>query len=179
MNSGGTPILASQQPASIRGRQDNGEMDDNLAGAVYGTIAVAALLAAESARRETYLSTVAAVVITLALYWLAHSYAEFTGERLRTGERITLAGFSRMMARELTILIGAAVPLGVLLIAWGNGASLTTAVNAAIWTSAAMIALIELIVGLRSDLSGRELAAQAMLGGVLGLAVVALRVVLH
>jgi hypothetical protein len=154
-------------------------MGDNPAGAVYGTIAVAALLAAESARRETYLATVAAVVITLALYWLAHSYAEFTGERLRTGERLTRAGLSRMMARELTILIGAAVPLVVLLISWVGGASLTTAVNAAIWTSAAMIAIIEVILGLRSRLPGRELAAQTVLGALLGLLVVALRVVLH
>jgi hypothetical protein len=154
-------------------------MGDNPAGAVYGTIAVAALLAAESARRETYLATVAAVVITLALYWLAHSYAEFTGERLRTGERLTRAGLSRMMARELTILIGAAVPLVVLLISWVGGASLTTAVNAAIWTSAAMIAFIEVILGLRSRLPGRELAAQTVLGALLGLLVVALRVVLH
>jgi hypothetical protein len=154
-------------------------MGDNPAGAVYGTIAVAALLAAESARRETYLATVAAVVITLALYWLAHSYAEFTGERLRTGERLTWPGLSRMMARELTILIGAAVPLVVLLISWVGGASLTTAVNAAIWTSAAMIAIIEVILGLRSRLPGRELAAQTVLGALLGLLVVALRVVLH
>lgn len=154
-------------------------MGDNPAGAVYGTIAVAALLAAESARRETYLTTVAAVVITLALYWLAHSYAEFTGERLRTGERLTLAGLSRMMAHELTILIGAAVPLVALLISWAAGASVTTAVNAAIWTSAAIIAIIEVIVGLRSRLRGRELAAQAVLGALLGLMVVALRVVLH
>jgi hypothetical protein len=164
---------------SIREATTISPMDDNPAGAVYGTIAVAALLAAESARQETYPETVAAVVITLALYWLAHSYAEFTGERLRTGDRLTLAGLSRKMARELTILIGAAVPLLVLLISWVGGASLSTAVNAAIWTSAAMIAIIELIIGLRSDLAGRELGAHVGLGVLLGLAVVALRVVLH
>jgi len=55
----------------------------NPAGLIYGTIAVAALLAAESARRETYVETVGAVLITLLLYWLAHSYAGFTGERVR------------------------------------------------------------------------------------------------
>jgi hypothetical protein len=42
-----------------------------------------------------------------------------------------------------------------------------------------MIAIIEVIVGLRSRLRGRELAAQAVLGALLGLMVVALRVVLH
>ena len=36
---------------------------------VYGTIAVGALLAAESARQETYVETVFAVAITLLLYW--------------------------------------------------------------------------------------------------------------
>jgi hypothetical protein len=42
--------------------------------AIYGAIAVGALLAAETPRRETYAMTVAAAIITLLLHWLAHSY---------------------------------------------------------------------------------------------------------
>ena len=54
---------------------------------------MAALLAAESARQETYPRTVGAVAITLILYWLAHSYSEFTGERLERGEPFSYSGF--------------------------------------------------------------------------------------
>lgn len=46
---------------------------ENPGDAIYGAIAVGVLLAAETPRRETYARTVAAVTITLLLYWLAHS----------------------------------------------------------------------------------------------------------
>ncbi len=148
-------------------------------GLVYGTLAVGALLAAESARRETFAKTVLAVAITLMLYWLAHSYAEFTGERLQKGEAFSFADLVRTAAQELSVLFGAAVPLLVLLVAWAAGTSLTTAVTAAIWTSAVMIVIIEVVIGLRAQLSGRDLVRQTAFGAVLGVLVMVLRVVLH
>jgi hypothetical protein len=56
---------------------------------------------------------------------------------------------------------------------------LATAINAAIWTSALTILLIEVLSGLRAQLSGRDLVLQTALGAVLGLLVTALRIVLH
>jgi hypothetical protein len=159
--------------------QDNAAMLANPAALVYGTIAVAALLAAESAQRETYGGTVGAVLVTLFLYWFAYSYAEFTGQRLQHSERFTFAGIARMMRHELPVLIGAIVPLAVLLIWWAAGAHLVAAVTAAVWTSAGTIVAIEVMVGLRLRLRGRELVAQTALGAMLGLLVVALRVLLH
>jgi uncharacterized membrane protein YadS len=44
---------------------------ENPGDAVCGAIAVGALLAAETPRQETYAKTIAAVIITLLLYWLA------------------------------------------------------------------------------------------------------------
>ena len=148
-------------------------------GAVYGLIAVAALLAAESANSETYLETIGAVLITLLMYWLAHSYAELTSERLRTGEHLTVGLLARTLAGELTILIGAAVPLTVLLVCWAAGADLTTAVTAGVWSSALTIVVLEVAIALRADLRGRELVAQVAIGALLGLFVIALRFVLH
>jgi len=66
-----------------------------------------------------------------------------------------------------------------LLIFWSGGAHLSTAVSAAIWTSAAMIVIIELVIGVRAQLSGRDLVLQTAFGALLGLLVLALRVVLH
>ena len=154
-------------------------MQSNPAGALYGTIAVAALLAAESPTRETYARTVAAVAITLLMYWLAHSYAEFAGERLQTGDQLTLSGLWQMMVRELWILIGAVVPLAAVLICWVAGSSLTQAVIVAEWAAAGIIMATEVAIGVRAELSGGKLLAQAGMGALLGLLVVALRVVLH
>jgi hypothetical protein len=154
-------------------------MPANPAAAVYGTITVGALLAAESAQHETYPRTLGAVVIALLLYWLAHSYASFAARRLRLGERLNIRGLAWTMAHELPILIGAAIPLVALLIWWAAGAKLTSGVNAAIWASAAMILIVELVAGLRARLLGRELFAQATLGALLGMLVIALKLVLH
>jgi hypothetical protein len=151
----------------------------NSAGVVYGTIAVAALLAAETARSETYAETVAAVLITLVLYWLAHAYSEFTGRRLEGGEPFSLAGFGRTAVHELSVLIGAAIPLLALVIAWIAGAQLTTAVTASVWVAAAMIVAFELTIAIRAHAPRRELVAQTAFGMLLGLLVIALRVVLH
>lgn len=154
-------------------------MNPSPAGLVYGTIAIGALLTAESAQSETYAKSVVAVVITLLLYWLAYSYAEFTGQRLEKGEPFEFGELATAAVKELSVLIGASVPLVVLLIFWAAGAPLATAVGAAIWTSAAMIVLIEFVVGLRANLTGRQLIMQTGFGAFLGLLVLILRIVLH
>jgi Na+/H+ antiporter NhaC len=147
--------------------------------AVYGTISVGALLAAESAHEETYLATVSAVVLTLLLYVFAHTYAEYTGERLREGEPLRFEQFRRTAVKEAWLLPGAAVPLLALLICWLIGASLSTAVNAAVWTSAGMVLVLEITAGVRAGETGRDLAVETAVGALLGLLVIALRYVLH
>jgi hypothetical protein len=154
-------------------------MPASLAGLIYGTISVAALLAAESARTETYLRTVGSVGILMILYWIAHSYAEYTEERVEDHKAFTLAGLILMATRELTVLIGAAVPFSVLLVCWASEASLSTAVALASWTSAAIVIATEIVLGLRAELRDKELVAQTAVGVLLGLMIVAVRVLLH
>lgn len=104
----------------------------NLAPAIYGTVAVGSVLAVESTQRETYLETIGAALIALALYWLAHSYAEFASRRLQRSQPITLAGLRQTMASELAILAGAALPIFVVLVSWATGVRLAMGVTAAI-----------------------------------------------
>lgn len=136
----------AQRPDASWGTRIIALILENPGDAIYGAIAVGALLAAETPRRETYAKTVAAVVITLLLYWLAHSYADLTGERLRSGARLTARGLLATMLRELPIL------LATLLICWIAGTGLSAAVLAAVWTSAGIVLAIELAAGLRGRL---------------------------
>jgi hypothetical protein len=154
-------------------------MRSNPAGLVYGTITVGALLAAESAQRETYLETVGAVLIALVLYWLAHSYAEFTARRLRGDEPLTVGALARTMMHELSILAGAAVPLLTVVVWWVAGARLASAVTAAIWAAAAMTVVLEVVAALRTERSGSELVVQTAFGLLLGLLVITIMLVLH
>ncbi|HTX32672.1 MAG TPA: hypothetical protein VMD09_14915 [Solirubrobacteraceae bacterium] len=154
-------------------------MPRNVGSAVYGLITVGALLAAESALHETYGETVAAVVLTLIAYWLAWGYADFTSARLSSGRPLTLAGFRHSMWQELPILFGAAVPLLAVALCWVTGASLNTGIDAGLWSTAGAIVIIEVVAGLRAQLSGRELAVQIAVGAVLGLLVLAAKLLLR
>jgi hypothetical protein len=154
-------------------------MLSDLSAAIYGLMTVGALLAAESALSETYAETVGAVAITMLVYWLAHSYAEFASHRLKEREPSRFAALGHIMVEQVPILFGAAVPLVALLIDWAAGASLSTAVITALITSAVMVMVIEVAAGVRAKQSGRELVLQALFGGLLGLLIIALRLVLH
>jgi hypothetical protein len=151
----------------------------DLSAAIYGLMTVGALLAAESADSETYAETIGAVAITMIVYWLAHSYAEFASDRLTEGHPLRFSTLARIMRHQVPILFGAAIPLLALLIAWIVGASLSTAVTTALYTSAAMVVLIEMVAAMRAKQTGRERVAQIAFGVVLGLLIIALRLILH
>jgi hypothetical protein len=151
----------------------------NPGGLVYGTILVATLLAAESPKRETFARTAGAVALALVVYWLSASYAEFTGERIRDEEPFHPAAFARAAAHELPVIFGALGPLLALLVCWAAGAALADGVTIAVWTSVAIIVATEVVLGVRAELTGRQLVVQTGMGVLLGLLVVALRVLLH
>ncbi|HYB31131.1 MAG TPA: hypothetical protein VEF89_31365 [Solirubrobacteraceae bacterium] len=167
-----TPAPAPEDPDDERRRY-------NFGSAVYGLIIVSALLAAESAKAETYAETVLGAVLALGISWWAHAYSEFVFWRAEAGERLTRGGVGRMLRRELPILVGAIPPLLAVLLAWAAGAGLGTAITIALWTAAAAILATEVITGLQADLSRRELAIQTLLGSALGLLILGLKLVLH
>jgi len=146
---------------------------------VYGLIVVGALLAAESGRHESYLDTVASALIAVALYWLAHAYASVLGCRLAQQQRLTANALMRALGRESAILRGAAVPLLALVIAWVTGAAQQTAVTAALWSTIASLIALELIAGIRSRATPGELMLEVGVGAAMGLAILALKIVLH
>jgi VIT1/CCC1 family predicted Fe2+/Mn2+ transporter len=151
----------------------------NPSGAVYGVIVIGALLAAESGRHESYLDTFASAAIAAALYWVAHSYAGVLGRRLSTGERLTAAALLDALAHDWALIRGASIPLLALAIAALTGAAQETAVTAAVWSSIVSLAVFELIAGLRSGASRGELALEVGVGVAMGLAILALKIVLH
>lgn len=154
-------------------------MPDNAAGLVYGTILVATMLSAESALQETYAKTALGVIVALVTYWLALAYARFTGERLEQQTRATVGGMVSAAVHELTVLYGAAVPFAALIGFWVGGASLNTAVIAAVYFADAAIIGAEIVIGVRAGLTGTALIGQAAIGAILGVLVLALRLLLH
>lgn len=148
-------------------------------GVIYGLITVGALLAAESALKETYPETVGSTAIAMTLYWFAHAYADVLGLRLSEQRRVSWAELWSTFVQDWTILRGSMVPLLVLLIAWATGASQTAAVTAGVWAVVASLIAFELAAGIRSKAKLSEFVFDVSVGTTLGLGILALRVLLH
>ncbi len=151
----------------------------NPARVVYGVITVGALMAAESGHHESYADLVGSAFIATGLYWLLHAYSAVLGHRLATRERLTAATLAHGLAEESAILRGAAIPLLALLIAWATGAAQETGVTAALWSAVVSLVVLELVAGLRTKASARELVLEVGVGIAMGVAILGLRVVLH
>ena len=152
---------------------------ENPAGVVYGIIVIGALMAAESGRDETYAETIGSAMLTAALYWLLHAYANVLGRRLATRGRLTATALWRALAEEWAIVRGAAVPLFALIIAWATQASRETGVTVALWSAVVSLVCFELVAGARSRAGAGEVALEVGIGIAMALAILALRVVLH
>jgi hypothetical protein len=151
----------------------------NPAAAIYGVITVGSLLAAEGGGHDTYAETIVALILAIAMYWVAHAYAAYAGGRLAEGERVSGKGLARALVEEVPILVGAALPLLVVSAFGIGGAALGTAITAGVWAAAIAIAGIEVLSAIRADLTGRDLAVQSAIGIGLGLLVVAINTLLR
>jgi hypothetical protein len=140
---------------------------------------IGALLAAESGSHDTFAETIGSAVIAVGIYWVVHAYSETLGRRLMTPGRLTLGALWRALRYEWAIVEGAAIPLLVLVFAWAIGTSQETAVTAALWSAVACVIVFELVAGIRSQATPAELALDVGVGVLLGLAILALKLVLH
>jgi hypothetical protein len=151
----------------------------NPARIVLGVIVTGALLAAESGLHETYLAIFASGAITAGLYWLAHAYSDILGRRLHSQERLTPASLLESLGQESAVVRGAAIPLVALVVAALAGADQETGVSIAVWTAAVSIATLEVVAALRSHASRGELVLEVAVGIAMGLAVIALKAIVH
>jgi hypothetical protein len=152
---------------------------ENPSGAIYGAIAIGALLAAESGSHESYLETIGSALVATGLYWFAHAYASLLGRRLCERDRLTATALWDVLAHDWALVRGATIPLLALGCAWAAGAAQATAVSAALWTSVAWLVALELVAGVRARAGARELALEACAGAAMGLAILAVKVILH
>jgi len=153
--------------------------EENPAGIVFGVITIGAVLAAESGLHETYLEAIGSALVTLALYWLAHTYSDLLGQRLTTHEHLSTGSLLRALAHDWAIVRGAILPLLALAISWVAGAAQETAVTAAVWTCVTSILAFELLAGIRAKSTPGELALEGCVGTAMGLGILALRAIVH
>ncbi len=170
--------LPEPRPRGVVGRVAN-VAAQNAAGAVYGTMMVGILLAAEDGHRESYPETIGAASVVLVLYWLMSLYTHALGIRLRSRGRFSITLFWLSCRYELAIIEGAFIPVLALLVAWAAGATVASGVTAALWTTVVSIVILEVAAAWRARLRLRDVWLQAAFGAVIGLAIIALKLILH
>ncbi len=151
----------------------------NPGGLVYGVLAVATVIAAESTRKETFGKLLLASSITMALYWAAHAYSHHWASRIQRAHEWTLSEIRNSLRYEASVLLGAVFPLIVLTGAWIAGTRTETGATLVLWSAGIELLVLEVIPGIRHRLRLRELVIQSALGISMGVGILGLRFVLH
>jgi len=146
--------------------------------AIYGTLTVGAVLAAESARDLQLISALIGTSIAVILYWFAHGYSAGMSRRLTNKTPLTWAGFRADLRREWGIIEGATIPLVPTFIAAGFGMRPAAVYALGLWIVAISLIAYELLAGLAIGLKNWALVGQTAIGAVLAVGIVALKALL-
>ena len=105
---------------------------ETVAGTVYGTIVVLAVLAAGADKYKHHLWQLDAIAATSAVVlWLAHVYSHALGESLRAERRLDAREFAGIARREYAVVLAAVPPV----VALGLGAAGLLSASTAIWVA--------------------------------------------
>jgi hypothetical protein len=155
------------------------ERAEQLAGGIYGTVVVAGLLAATGPDDDPEVwPTALWVVVTVVVFWLAHSWAR-TMARRATGLADRRREMRRSLARHWPLVQSALPPIIVMLIARLLGADDETAILIAACSCIVLLAGWGVVVGLQEHESTPRVVATAAGSALLGALMVLLKVVIH
>jgi hypothetical protein len=145
------------------------------AAGIYGTIVTAAVIAAGGAALTT-LALEVTVLVTLIVYWLSEQYAELLGEHIRDGRLPSLAAMRTSLANSWPMVTASFVPLVSLVIVRLVGGSTQVAADVALGVTVVLLVLHGSAAGKAAGLSGTRLVAVTIVAGLLGAAMILLKV---
>jgi hypothetical protein len=146
-----------------------------IAGGIYGTIVTAAIMATAGSQLRAA-GEVAAVLITLTVYWIAHEYADLLGSHIAGGRLPAWRDIRGALTASWTMVSASYLPLIVLLAATAAGAAATDAASAGLAAAALGLILYALAAGRAAALGRRPQILIAASAAVLGLAMIALKI---
>lgn len=146
---------------------------------IYGAIIGLALVVALEHKPPTPGVTVATLLATAAAVGLAELYSEVVGTEARTHRRVGRAGMLRIRDDAGAVAFGIAFPCVFFILAAAGAIEDQTAYTLAKWSGLALIGFYGFCAG---RLSGSGVAAsllQAMLVGLIGGVLIAVKALLH
>ncbi|GGN21385.1 hypothetical protein GCM10010109_35470 [Actinoplanes campanulatus] len=154
------------------------ESEEATASGIYGLIVGAAVLVASHA--PTVARAVFAVLATLTIYWLAERYARIVAERIHAGQRPTWHTVRRQLTTGWEMVTASGLPLLALIGSYFlGGATIDTAVLAALMCSTVLLCLSGWLIGSNGRLQPGERLASMLVAGGFGATLIILKTLLH
>jgi hypothetical protein len=147
------------------------------ANAIYGIIVSSAVMA--SAHEQTVLEVAVAVLVTLVIYWAAERFAHVMGQRIVHSPELTAGQLRRHLGTGWELVSASFLPLGVLLGSGLLGADVDRAVVAALICATTLLFAAGWQVGREAALSPSSRLLSALCSGAFGMAMIALKALLH
>lgn len=148
-----------------------------IAGTVYGTIIVMSVLAAGGKAYEHQLWHLLVLVgVSVIVLWLAHVYAHGLGESLRLERRVTFDELASIARREYSTVAAAILPLAAVGLGAAGVLPPRTAIRLALWLGVAALTVQGIRYARLERLSRGATFVTVALNLVIGLALVALEV---
>ena len=120
-----------------------------------------------------------AVLVTLVIYWSAERYARLVAERIHDGRRPTWREVRTQLTRGWELVSASALPLIVLTLTTAAGASLSTAILAALVCSTVVLCVAGWEIGRHGQLATGERVVSAAIAGLFGIGMIALKTLAH
>ena len=147
--------------------------------AVYGSFLVASVvgLAYESGQDARVMTTTA--LASALVFWLAHWWSEVIGEQISAGEELRHRDALVVARREWPLVEAAAVPTGLLALAWAGVWSRETGGELALDVAVLQITGWALVAGRRARWTWLRAGLFAAVHGALGIALLLLEKFIH
>jgi uncharacterized membrane protein YdjX (TVP38/TMEM64 family) len=148
------------------------------ASSLYGLIIGGAVLAT-SGVEERLMFIALSLVTTLAVYWVAETYVHVMAERGVEGHELSRRTALTIAQDGLPLISVSAVPLGVLLVCALAGMSSVKAADWALYANTLVLLVAGYRISRDAGLSGARLGVSVFISGLLGLAMVGLKIALN
>ncbi|MDG6107485.1 hypothetical protein [Dactylosporangium aurantiacum] len=154
-----------------------GPTEESTTAGVYGVIIGAAVMASSHAASAG--AVIAAVLVTLVVYWSAERYARIVAQRIHERRRLHAREVRLQLTTGWEIVTASTLPAAVLVGLTAVGVALRTAVISALVCSALLLCVAGWEAGRHGQLTPLERLVSAAVAGAFGVVMVLLKVTLH
>jgi hypothetical protein len=152
---------------------------ETISGTVYGTIIVMSVLAAGATAYQHHLWRLVVLAAgSVVVLWLAHVYSHALGESLKIGRRATITEVSSIARDEYAVVGAAILPLAAVGLGAAGVLAERTAVQLALWLGVVTLTAQGIRYARLERLSPSATFVTVALNLAIGLAIVALEVLI-